>query len=114
VHVTVEGAEWGLKIPKHLIVRVECWAYVSLSIAGLEADNSSVIANCDNGKMPLPARFKTAQPGKNCDRYGWRSNTITSSTKNSTPMNITRFCANLDKTLGNTWKEPDLDLLLPP
>jgi hypothetical protein len=41
-----------------------------LFIGAIEADNSSVIANCNSGKMPLLVKFTIAPLGNNCGSYG--------------------------------------------
>ncbi len=64
---------------------------------GLVIDRSGY---CDNGRMPLPVRFKTAPPGNNCAHCGLRSKKITTSTKSSMTMNITRFCAKSGQSAG--------------
>lgn len=67
-----------LKIPKHLIIRVECWAYVifvhistgSITIALTKEDNSLVTDSYNSGKMPLLAKYKTAPLANNYGNCG--------------------------------------------
>jgi hypothetical protein len=99
-HITITCIAQLLKIPKHLIVRVEYWAYVVFVHRWDQVDNSSVIGDCDNGRTPLPVRFKTAPPGNNCAHCGLLSKKITQSTKSSMTMSITNFYAKSGQNAG--------------
>jgi len=59
-----------LKIPKHLIVRVECWAYVVFVHRQDKGGQFISIGNYNNGKMPLLAKFRIARLGNNCGNCG--------------------------------------------
>jgi hypothetical protein len=64
---------------------------------GLVIDRSGY---CDNGRMPLPVRFKTAPPGNNCAHCGLPSKKIAQSTKSSMTMSITDFSAKSGQNAG--------------